>query len=121
MLAGGLLKGLLFVTLAVCTFLAVGLIVAGRVGSVATASAVTSAIYFPLVFLSNLVIPFNDFPGWIRSVLDYLPSTLAATMLRDGLFRLDGGGADWHAAGLLGIWAVAASAVALKTFRWNAR
>jgi ABC-2 type transport system permease protein len=103
------------------TFLALGLVVVGRVNSVAAAGAATSAIVFPLAYLSNLIIPFSNFPSWAKACLVYLPSSLAGASLRDGLYHSGGYEADLRSIFVLCLWGGTLSIATVSGFRWRTR
>jgi ABC-2 type transport system permease protein len=114
-------KSLVIVILVTWIFLALGLIVAGEVRNVASAGAITNLIYFALVFLGNLIVPFDRFPEWIKAVIAFLPSTLAASSLRDTLFRSEIAGieSDLTVIFALVLWALACTTAATRRFRWS--
>ena len=107
------------IVLMTAVFSAIGLAMAGRLESVAAATAAANLVFFPLVFLGNLTIPITGFPDWLRTALSFSPSAIGVSAFRDVLID---GGTLWdnkYAIALLALWGAAAAIVARLTFTWN--
>lgn len=116
-----LAKATLLIILMAAVFAAIGLAVGGRLRSVAGATAAANLVFFPLVFLGNLTIPTSGFPPVLRGALDYTPSAIGASALRDTLIAGGPEGAAWQPIVLLALWGIAAAVLAQRLFVWNRR
>lgn len=100
-------------------FTLMGQALAAVVSSPGAASAIGQAIYFPLMFTSNLLIPVELLPGWVVSMARVSPAFLLVDLLRPAMVDVPAlqaaplnllGLALFGAAGLL---------VAARSFRWE--
>ncbi len=104
----------------VCAFAALGMAVASLIGTASSAAAVANATILPLSFVSNIFIPLEDPPGWLRTVGDVFPLKPFASMFQNTLNPLvEGSGFDWPRLGFVALWGVAGAVVAIKRFRWE--
>lgn len=60
----------------------IGLLMAGLCWTVKTANAVTSIVYFPMLFLSGATIPYELFPKGLQCVADVLPLTQGIKLMK---------------------------------------
>ncbi len=97
-------------------FSGLGLALAGVLRAEATL-AVANGIYLLLLLGGGVVIPLDQLPSGLASVVAWLPSAALGEGLRDVL--LAGLGLPWAALGVLIAWAALAVAVASRTFRWE--
>jgi ABC-type multidrug transport system permease subunit len=78
-------------------------------------------IFFPVLFLSNLVIGIAAFPGWLQRVAEWLPAALLVDVIRPLLMNEPARHAAWiNVAGLLA-YALLAVVVIGRWFRWQSR
>lgn len=97
---------------------AIGFLLGAMLPTVRTTQAVAAALYFPAIFVSGAIIPRESLPELAQRVGDLIPITYAVDAIRSAwTFGL----ADWAALGVLAATAVVATAIALRTFRWEAR
>jgi ABC-2 type transport system permease protein len=69
-----------------------------------------------LLLISGIVVPLTELPGAMRSIVQWLPSTALAQLVR-GAFGFEvTGGRPWL---VLIVWAVAAVGAAVRWFRWE--
>jgi ABC-2 type transport system permease protein len=119
--AAGLLLGIPMIIAGALTFLALGQIVSGLAPRAGVATAMGMTIYFGLMFISDMIFPLSQLPEWLQKVVPYLPSYIVAQLVRSPLIEgvID---PQWlaHLAGLA-IYAIAASLVAARVFRWDPR
>jgi ABC-2 type transport system permease protein len=117
----GLILGLPMIVAGALTFLALGQIVSGLAPKAGAATGMGMTIYFGLMFISDMIFPISQLPAWLQKVVPYLPSYMAAQLVRSPLIE---GLADphWlaHLAGLA-IYAAVASLIAARVFRWDPR
>ena len=110
----------LTVTLLVLTgtaaFSGLGLLMAGTLRAEATLAA-ANLVYLVLLGLGGVMFPLTKFPAAMRPVLELLP----ITALSGGLRAILQYGTGFPAKDLLVlvVWAVAAIALAARTFRWD--
>jgi ABC-2 type transport system permease protein len=131
---GGLLTALvgtvhdhIFLSLGGITELLAGLLLGGAtwacIGTAASALIPTTEAawpllgltYLPLVFLSGSFGSIGGQPGWLSTVLDYLP---ARPIIDTATRALQTGGGSLHDLAVLGAWAAAATLLSLRYFRW---
>jgi len=99
-------------------FFSLGLILAGLLRTIRAVEAVTGVLFFPLLFLSGIMIPLKAFPQWIQDAAEFNPVThsvdiLTATWIGNGL------GDHTRAIIVLCSITVVCTIVAIKTFRWE--
>lgn len=113
---GDPLAAALLVVLATATFAGLGLLMAGTLRAEATLGL---ANFFFLLLLAGggVIIPLSKFPSGAREALDALPISALTNGLRDVLQH--GSALPWANVGILAAWAVAAVAVASRTFKWE--
>lgn len=96
----------------------IGLMMASLCRSVKTANAVTSIVYFPMLFLSGATIPYELFPRGLQRVADILPLTQGIRLMKDASMGVQAAGNTGRILLLLAIMVVC-SLIAVKTFRWE--
>lgn len=117
--AGNFRDFFLMATLGVLVFLSFGFAVAGWARDEKQAAPLANLISFPMMFLSGLFFPRENFPAWLHGLTDVLP----LTYLADGLRRIAGEGASlWAVRGDLiglGLWGILGFVMAVWLFRWE--
>ena len=106
---GSLLAAVGLVVLGTVTFSALALLMAGTLRAEATLAA-ANLVYLVLLVVSGIAFPLTDFSPTVRGVLRLLPSAALADGLRAA------SGRTWL---VLAVWAVAATAAAIRWFRWD--
>ncbi|HEY6279924.1 MAG TPA: ABC transporter permease [Streptosporangiaceae bacterium] len=106
----------LLVLAGTATFSGLALLLAGTLRAEATL-AVANLIYLVLLGIGGVIFPLSRFPAGARAVLTLLPSGA----LSDGLRSVLSGSAGSPArdVAVLAVWAVAAIALAARTFHWE--
>lgn len=99
-------------------FFSLGLILAGLLRTSRAVEALTGVLFFPLFFLSGIMVPLEAFPQWIQDAAEFNPVThsidiLTATWLGNGL------GDHTSAIIILCSITVFCTFVAIQTFRWE--
>ncbi len=112
---GSLLASLALVVLAAATFVALALLLAGRLRAEATL-AVANLVYVVLLVGGGLVISVSRYPRVLQPVVEALPTAALGEGLRAGATGLVLG---WTFA-VLGVWLVLAGLLARRAFRWTA-
>jgi ABC-2 type transport system permease protein len=105
----------------VAAFAALGMAVAGLVSSASSASAVANATILPLAFISNIFIPIEEPPAWLKTIGDIFPLKPFASSFQDAFNPLvEAPAFDWGALARIAAWGIAGLVVALTSFRWEA-
>ena len=85
------------------------------------ANVLSNMIFFPVLFLSNLVIDLAFLPGWLQAVAQWSPATMLVDLIRPLLLPVAAVHPVWvNVAGLL-VYALIAAAVTARWFRWQSR
>ncbi|HVI08053.1 MAG TPA: amidohydrolase family protein [Candidatus Binatia bacterium] len=114
-----MLSILIFITLAIIAFRAMGMIIASVVNSMQESQLVVQLIYLPMLFLSGATFPLAMFPPWLLVVTQFVPATYMVTGIQGMLLRNENLITDIQPAlalvmtGALGIF------IAYKLFRWE--
>jgi ABC-2 type transport system permease protein len=96
-----------------------GFALAGLLRAEATL-AVANGIFLLLMLAGGTVLPTDRLPGPLAAVVQLLPSAALGDALRALLDpALAGAGTPWADLGVLTLWAVTGTAVAIRTFRWE--
>jgi ABC-2 type transport system permease protein len=112
---GSLLASLALVVLAAAAFVALALLLAGRLRAEATL-AVANLVYVVLLVGGGLVIPVTRYPRMLQPVVEALPTAALGEGLRASASGLVPG---WPFA-VVALWLVLAGLLARRTFRWTA-
>lgn len=100
--------------LAVTTFVALALLLAGTIRAEATL-ALANLIYLIMVVIGAVVVPVATYPGWARPIVRLLPTAAWAEALRDW----SAGIAAWWPLPVLAVWAIVTVLVTTRLFRWT--
>jgi ABC-2 type transport system permease protein len=101
--------------LATIAFAGLALAMAGTLPGLVTLAA-ANGVYVVLLLFGDLIIPIDSMPAALGSVAGLLPTAALADLLRAGVSGGAGSATAWL---VVAAWAVAASAVAAATFRWE--
>jgi ABC-2 type transport system permease protein len=110
------LGALLAIIIGGLSFLSVGFVLASLMPTATAAQAVGMALYFPMLFLSGAGLPRQILPDRLVDFSRFLPLTHVVDLLQDLWY-----GNGWNVTALLvlaGI-TVVATAVSVRTFRWE--
>jgi ABC-2 type transport system permease protein len=102
-------------------FAALGLLVAGLVGSGEGATAVTNATLLPLAFVSGIfIIPTESAPGWLDTVANIFPLKHFVEPFTDAFNPTYSGSAwQWAHLGYMLLWGVVALVLGVRLFKWE--
>ncbi len=121
-----LLASVLLLNLAIWTLL--GLAFSRVISSPRAGSAVATPPVLLLQFISGVYIYFGSIPSWLQGIASIFPLRWAALGLRQALlpdnFQSAEPGGSWQTVtmfSMLGLWLVAAAALAGVFFRWRVR
>jgi ABC-2 type transport system permease protein len=74
---------ILVILLGLFTFFSLSFAIASLIKSARSASAVTTMIFMPMIFLSEFFIPINQMPQWLQPIAKVLPLTPLNQILRE--------------------------------------
>ncbi|HXV92495.1 MAG TPA: ABC transporter permease [Pseudonocardia sp.] len=100
------------------SIISLGFLLGALLPTVRTTQAVAAALYFPAIFVSGALFPREVLPDLARTVGDLIPMTYAVEAIREAWTA---GTVAWTSIGILAGTASVTTAVALATFRWEAR
>ena len=110
---------LLFVSVGVLSFRAMGMIIAAVVNSAQEGQILIQILYLPMLFLSGATFPISAMPVWLQTIAQFLP----ATYLHQGIESILIGGetiaSNWFAVIALTIALCVAVFIGVKLFRWE--
>jgi ABC-2 type transport system permease protein len=105
--------------LGLLVFMGMGFIVSGLAKNESSIPPFANLITLPQFLLAGTFFSIDVFPSWLQPLCRILP----LTHLNDAMRKVAFEGAHltdcWKQIGILGIWGVAAYAVAIKVFRWE--
>lgn len=104
--------------LTLISMLSIGLLMASLCRTVKAANAVTSLVYFPMLFLSGATIPFELFQEGLQKVAAVLPLTQGIKLMKEASMGIQTEGAVWRIVLLIGI-TVVSTIISVRTFRWE--
>ena len=110
---------LIFITIAIVGFRAIGLILASIVNSMQESQLLVQLIYLPMLFLSGATFPLSMFPPWLLVVTQFVPATYMVTGIQGMLLRHEGLAANLQPAMALLLTAFVGLFISYKLFRWE--
>jgi ABC-2 type transport system permease protein len=116
---GNLFGAMVLITLGMVAFSSLGLIIASVANSMQETQVLNNLIWFPLLFLSGVTVPFPQLPHFVQSIGYFLP----ATHLVYGLQAVMLGGASLTRVGMEMLSLIGGAAfcffISAKLFRWE--
>ncbi len=110
---------LVFLSIGVVAFRAMGLIIASVVNSMQESQVIVQLLYLPMLMLSGATIPLTMMPDWLQVVAQYLPSTHLTLGMQGILLRGESITQNMTAVVALLATAVVSLFVCFKLFRWE--
>jgi ABC-type multidrug transport system permease subunit len=110
---------LVFLSIGVVAFRAMGLIIASVVNSMQESQIIVQLLYLPMLMLSGATIPLTLMPDWLQVVAQYLPSTHLTLGMQGILLRGETLAQNMTAVAALIATAVVSLFVCFKLFRWE--
>jgi imidazolonepropionase-like amidohydrolase/ABC-type multidrug transport system permease subunit len=110
---------LIFISVAIAGFRAIGLILAAVVNSMQESQLIVQLIYLPMLFLSGATFPLSMFPPWLLVVTQFVPASYLVTGLQGMLLRQEGLWANREPMLALVLTAFVGLFIAYKLFRWE--
>lgn len=100
-------------------FAGVGLLIAGTLRA-ETVLAVANLLFLAFLVVGGIIVPIDRLPGPLAAIAGVLPAAALSDVLRFGLGSAATAGADIASPLLLlAVWAIAATTLAIRTFRWE--
>lgn len=104
--------------LTLVSMFSIGLLMASSCRTIKSVNAVTTLVYFPMLFLSGATIPYELFPNGLQKVANVLPLTQGIKLMKAVSM-----GAElenvWKIIVLLAGITVICSVIAVKAFKWE--
>ncbi len=100
-------------------FLSIGFIVGSIAKNAAAASGLGNAVAMPMMFLSGVFFPTDDLPGFLPTVVSYLPLAPMLEAMRGVALDAEPLWAFPTELAILGGWVILAAAVAIKSFKFG--
>ncbi|MEO8028339.1 MAG: ABC transporter permease, partial [Bryobacteraceae bacterium] len=110
---------LLFLSIGVIAFRAIGMMVAAVVNSMQESQIIVQLLYFPMLMLSGATIPASILPNWVQIVSGFLPATYLFTGMQSILLGREGFFDNLTSVAALVATTLVASLLAVKLFRWE--
>lgn len=95
-----------------------GLLIASLCKNIKVANLICSLVYFPMLFLSGAVIPFELFPNGMQRIANILPLTQGVQLLKSVSLNQSVGNPQFVLVLLIGI-TILGFGLAAKLFRWE--
>ena len=106
-------------TLGVCAFRALGLILAAVANTMQEAMILIQLLYMPMLFLSGATIPSAILPTWAQTVAEFTPAAYLVSGFQGIFFRNQTLLDNATAVGALVVSAVLGTFLAVQLFRWE--
>ena len=104
--------------LTLVSMFSIGLLMASLCRTIKSVNAVTSLVYFPMLFLSGVTIPYELFPSGLQKVANFLPLTQGIKLMKAVSMGIELENVWKIVLLLVGITAVS-TVISVKTFRWE--
>jgi imidazolonepropionase-like amidohydrolase/ABC-type multidrug transport system permease subunit len=114
-----LLSLLVFLSVGVIAFRAIGLIIASVVNSMQESQIIIQLLYFPMLMLSGATIPLGILPKWVQVFAQFLPATYLITGMQGIFERNETIFENLSSIAALLLTAFLATFVSMKLFRWE--
>ncbi|MDX6631618.1 MAG: type transport system permease protein [Gaiellales bacterium] len=101
------------------SFIALGMCIGGRVNTEDATAALSNLIVLPMTFLGGVFFPLSSAPAPIRVIAHFLPLTYLAEGLQNVAVRGHSFTSTLPNLGVLAIFAVVLTGLALRLFRWQ--
>lgn len=102
-------------------FLLLGQAIAAVSPNAGSANVLSNMLFFPILFLSNLVIGLSVLPGWLQAVAQWSPAAVLVDVLRPLLTLEPARHAPPVNLAVLALYGVLAAGVIVRWFRWQSR
>lgn len=110
---------LIFISVGVAAFRAIGTIVASVVNSMQESQLIVQLVYLPMLFLSGATFPLTMFPPWLLVVTQFVPATYLVTGTQSMLARNESIASNLEPTLALVLTALLGLFISYKLFRWE--
>ncbi len=107
------------ITLGLCAFRSLGLILASVANSVQESNILIQLFYMPMLFLSGATFPLTLLPDWAQIVSQFLPASYLVTGFQGIFIRDESLFENWLAATALILTLLLALFISRQLFRWE--
>ena len=104
--------------LSTLSILSLGFVLASIVPTARFAQPLGAAVLYPMLAVSGLFVPLDQFPPVLRIITSAFPTTHAVSLMQ-GIWDGSGFGAHWGDVGALILIFAVCSALATRVFRWE--
>jgi ABC-2 type transport system permease protein len=101
------------------TFIGMGYLIAALAKSVESASGISSAVNFPMMFLSGVFFPLAFLPAFLAPIVRAMPLTYLADAFRQITTGSTPSFPMWVDVAVLAAWGLVCTALAARFFRWE--
>lgn len=102
-------------------FLLLGQAISAVAPTASAAGAIGQAIYFPLMFVSNLFLPLEQLPKWLANTTRWTPAAMLVDMIRPAIVPVPTEQSALINAVGLALYGILALVIAARMFRWEPR
>lgn len=110
---------LVMVSLGVCSFRAIGLMLAAVANTMQEASVATQLLYLPMLFLSGATVPAAILPAWAQTIAEFMPASYLVSGFQGIFFRDQTVLDNLPSAAALAVSIALGLFLAVKLFRWE--
>ncbi len=103
-------------------FCALGLAMTAFIPNADAAPAIVNAVILPLLFISDVFIPMQDAPAWLRDFASVFPVSHLAESMHAAFNPLtNGSGFEVKSLAVMAAWGVIGLVLAVRYFSWEPR
>ena len=114
-----MLSLLIFATLGILAFRAIGMIIAAAANSMQESQIIVQLLYLPMLLLSGATFPASLFPPWLAVIVQFLPATYLVSCFEAMMLRNEGLKQNGLAVLALVLTIALGLFIAAKLFRWE--
>jgi len=114
-----MLSILIFITVGIVGFRAIGAILASVVNSMQESQLLVQLVYLPMLFLSGATFPLAMFPPWLLVITQFVPATYLVIGIQSMLARNEGIAQNIQPTLALLLTAFVGLFISYKLFRWE--
>ncbi len=103
----------------ILAFMSIGLLVGAVAKTQQAATSIANLVILPMAFLGGAFIPLDFAPTWVRDASYAMPLRYLVTGMQDVMARGEGPAAALPAIGILLVFALVVSLIAVRAFRWD--
>src|SRR6266487_3094653 len=117
-----LLAAIVTLLVGIVSFCALGLALAAVCPNGEAAPAMANFTWLPVAFVSSIFFPLDTAPKWLQSLGGIFPVKHFAEAMQATFSPFTtGNGFRWHDLGVIALWALGGTIVAVRRFQWEPR